>query len=93
MFIINIVYSEGLLSGREVVPVIGSDMYEVIDRAYEHYKGDFKDYDGLIDGEISEELSLSEFSDIMKQGFIDDDEFVLIQCFDFHIQYEPTAWH
>lgn len=90
MFVINIVYSEGLISGREVIPVIGSDMYEVIDRAYLHYKDDFDYHRNEAE---DDELSLSEFSKLMIKGFEDDDEFVLIQCDECHIQYEPTAWH
>jgi len=84
MYLINIVYSEGLYSGRESVPIVGNDREKVIEDAFAQYV--FESAAGLSE---NTDLNKAEFTKRMMLGFEDKNEFVLIQYPDSHIQFEP----
>lgn len=90
MFLISIVYSDGLYNGREVVPVFGQNKDEVIKEAYEYYDSDYDQAkaDGSLD-ESSKKLTFDEFREQMELGFDNGQDFIHIQCDEYHIQYEP----
>lgn len=90
MYLINIVYSDGLYNGRESVPILGTDMNEVIKDAYNCYDGDYDEAER--ENELDcpmPKLTLEEFSKQMERGFDNGQDFIHIQCKDYHIQYEP----
>lgn len=93
IYIITCVVSEGFYSGRETMLFIGTDLNDVIRKAYEHYKNSFTSAkaDDLLD-DLSEEITpFNEFEITMKAGFSGYDDYTYIQMVNSHIQYEPSS--
>ena len=88
MYLVNVIYSEGLMSGREALPYVSDDKDALLKRMFRLYELELMDGQGRLE-EDAEILTEAEFKDTLDKGFHDDSYFVYLQFKDAHIQFEP----
>lgn len=90
MLIINIVNSDGYMSGRETDVIFGDDHDDVIDRAYSVYLHLFSNaYNEHALDESADFVTKANFSKEMTKGMLSEEGYVVLQLKDRHYQFEP----